>query len=175
MKKVIVLSVVVAAVILAIGTAGAKKTAEEKGDDLLIEKQAETDAGKIGRQMRSMPEKGKLPDKGKRKWMDRGMMYKMQEKKLAEKLAKKEKEHGLFIAELTAIKKLAEEEKAPKTAERLQKLIDKRKGIFEKSTKGLRDQLTKVRQQAEKLAQEKEDAPKNKIKEQKAPVEKDEK
>jgi len=89
-----------------------------------------------------------------REGMVRGMMHAEQLKRLDEQIKGKRERHNSFIGELKAIKKLALQEKASKTAERLQELIDKHTGLFNEEVRKFEERRDRIKEQAEKQAQE---------------------
>ena len=89
-----------------------------------------------------------------REGMARGMMHAEQLKRLDEQIEGRRERHNSFIGELKAIKELALQEKASKTAERLQELIDKHTGLFNEEVKKLEERRDRIREQAKKRAEE---------------------
>lgn len=69
--------------------------------------------------------------------MDREAMYK-------EMVNRRMEVHQESLGELKAIKKIAEEENAPKTAEAIQKLIDKKDGEFKQELERLTQQRSRA-------------------------------
>ncbi len=67
---------------------------------------------------------------------------------------RREEEHKKAIAELEEIKKIAESEKATKTVEALQKMIDKKNADFKKSTEDMEKRRTERMEQVRQRQQE---------------------
>ena len=82
------------------------------------------------------------------------MMHAGQLKRLDEQIKDRRGRHNSFIGELKAIKKLALQEKASKTAERLQELIDKHTSLFNEEVQKLEERRDRIKELAEKRAQE---------------------
>ena len=82
------------------------------------EKMEKTEAQQLDPKTRSMPRRGSRPDRSQM---------------LRERMEKQMKVHKAALKELEDIKKIAEEEGATKTAEALQKLIDKKDAQFKKN------------------------------------------
>ncbi|RKY12393.1 MAG: hypothetical protein DRP65_01450 [Planctomycetota bacterium] len=89
-----------------------------------------------------------------REGMVRGMMHAGQLKRLDEQIKDRRGRHNSFIGELKAIKKLALQEKASKTAERLQELIDKHTSLFNEEVQKLEERRDRIKELAEKRAKE---------------------
>jgi hypothetical protein len=91
--------------------------------------------------------------KKEREEMARGMLHREQLRKLDKQLEQRRGEYERFVGELKAIKELALQEKATKTAERLQKLIDIRTGLFNEDVRKMETKRAKIREQVEKQAE----------------------
>lgn len=83
-------------------------------------------AGKTPKQRGAAGVRERVPSAAGRNRMNREQRYKQM-------LAKRAEVHQKQIAELDAIKKIAEEEGAKRTAEAIQKLIDKKKADYKKT------------------------------------------
>ena len=89
-----------------------------------------------------------------REEMTRGMLHTEQLRKLDDQIEEKSGRHNRFIGELKAIKELALQEKAAKTAKRVQELIDKHTGLFNEDVRKLEQRRGRIREQAEKYGEE---------------------
>ena len=113
-----------------------------------------TDVKQMNPRSRSMVPRGSRPDRSQM---------------LRERMQKQMEVHQAALKELADIKKIAEEEGATKTAEALQKLIDKKDAKFkenlQKFEKARRDRALKLQEKAKTKAKEvKEADPDTKIK-----------
>jgi hypothetical protein len=88
-----------------------------------------------------------------REEMARGMLHREQLRKLDKQLEQRRVEFERFVGELKAIKDLALQEKAAKTAERLQRLIDIRTGLFSEDVRKMESKRDNIREQVEKQAE----------------------
>ncbi|MBM4104047.1 MAG: hypothetical protein FJ263_08345 [Planctomycetes bacterium] len=67
---------------------------------------------------------------------------------------KREEEHKKAVAELEEIRKIAESEKATKTVEALQKMIDKKNADFKKATEESENKRAEMQQRMDQLQKE---------------------
>jgi hypothetical protein len=91
--------------------------------------------------------------KKEREAIARGMVHREQLRKLEAQLEQRRVEYKRFVGELKAIKDLALEEKAAKTAKRLQRLIDIRTGLFNEDIRKMETKRDNIREQAQKRAE----------------------
>jgi len=156
MRKSTVSIVVLVLALMALGTAQAKNE-KPKGKDkakspVSVEPAAEKKPEELGRRKRlGGAETARRRD---REQMARGMMRAEQLRKLDEQIEAKRGRHNEFVGELKAIKELALQEKAEKTAERIQKLIDKHTGLFNEDIRKLEQRRDRIREQAQKYSEE---------------------
>ena len=108
----------------------------------------------LGRRKRINPEEAIARRRRDREEMARGVLHTEQLRKLDEQIEEKRGFHNNFVGELKAIKELAVQEKAEKTAKRLQELIDKSTGQFDKDVEKLEQKRARIREQIEKHSQE---------------------
>jgi len=156
MRKSIVSIVVLLLAMMALGPAQAKNE-KPKGKDkakppLPVQPAAEKKPGELGRRKR-VPGAETARRKG-REQMGWGMMHAEQLRKLDGQIEARRNRHNEFIGELKAIKELALQEKAEKTAERIQKLLDKHAGLFNEEIRKLEQRRDRIREQAQKYGEE---------------------
>ena len=152
--------VVSIAVLLMVMTAGGVASAQEvkkkdKGKSktpLLVQPRRLTPE-ELGRRKRVNGAEAGAERRKQREEMARGMLHREQLRKLDRQLEQRRGEHERFVGELKAIKDLALQEKAAKTAGRLQKLIDIRTGLFNEDVRKLETKRDKIREQVEKQAE----------------------
>lgn len=152
---------VVSIVILLVVTSAARAAPAEKEkgkgktQDVIVVKPEEgkTPEG-LGRRARLSGEEMRAEQRRGRDEFARGIMHKEQLRKTNEQIEKRRGEHEKFVGELKAIKKLALEEKAEKTAKRLQELIDKSTGRFNEDVRKLEQKRDRTREQIEKQAEQ---------------------
>ena len=130
MKKLMLLVVIVLGVTLGFNVASAKKDKEQGSDsEMKRQENREKMLEQFEQRRRGRPETPGMPGvpRGRegRPRMNREMMQKQQLEAIDKQIAGKRKIHEEFVGELKAIKKVALEEKAKRTAEKLQQLIDK--------------------------------------------------
>jgi len=142
-KKTIELALAVCLIsALVMAETSTEKEAEQKckGVRVPASRQRQEDATRVSPHRRGAP-------------MDRRQVYE-------ERLAKQTARHKEALAELEAIKKIAEEEKAPRTAEAIQKIIDRKDAEFKQKAEQFeqqrRERFEQVRQRtAERSARKK--------------------
>lgn len=86
--------------------------------------------------------------------LNRGMMQQQQLKVMQDQIAKKRQDFEQYAAELKAIRKMALEEKAKKTADYIDKLLERKEGELAAEVKVSEDRLKQVQEQMENLAKE---------------------
>ena len=125
MKRCVVSIVILLMVALVAGTvlAEKKKVKGKAKQPILVQPGVKKVPEKLGRKRRMSSEEGRAERKRDQEEMYRGMAHKEQLRKTNEQIEKRRGEHERFVCELKAIKKLELEEKAEKTAKRLQELI----------------------------------------------------
>jgi hypothetical protein len=154
-------TVSIAILLLAMMSLGTALAEEEKPkgkgkvkSPILVDPAAEKTPEELGRRKRIGSAEAKAERRKNREEMARGMLHAEQLRKLDDQIEEKRGQHDKFIGELKAIKELALQEKAEKTAERLQGLIDKHTGLFNEDVRKLEQRRDRIREQAEKQAQE---------------------
>ena len=158
MRRYVVSIAVLLMVMTAAGTASAQEEKEKgKGKSksplpLLVQPKGRKTPEELGRRKRDGTEVKEKHRRG-REEMARGMLHKEQLRKLDKQLEQQRGEFERFVGELKAIKDLALQEKAAKTAERLQKLIDIRTGLFSEDVRKLETRRDNIRKQVEKQAE----------------------
>jgi hypothetical protein len=156
MKNRTVLILILVLVMTAIGSAWAKDKKPESKAKSPVSVQA--GAGKtpeeLGRRSREIGDETAVDLRRERDGMARGLMHAEQLRKLDEQIEDKRGRHNKFTGELKAIKELALEEKAEKTAGRIQDLIDKSTGQFDEEVRKLEENRDRIRELAEKQGQE---------------------
>jgi len=162
MKRCIVSIVILLVVALAARAVPAEK---EKGkgkgkgkgkaqDVILVQPEEGKATEDLGRRARLSGEEMRAERRRGRDEFARGIMHREQLRKLDEQIDQRRGEHERFVGELKAIKKLALEEKAKKTANRLQELIDKSTGRFNEDIRKLEQKRDRTREQMEKQAEQ---------------------
>jgi hypothetical protein len=132
-----------------------KKKGKGKAEQpILVQPRVEKSPEKLGRRGRMSSEEARTERKRDQEEMYRGMAHKEQLRKTNEQIEKRRGEHEKFVGELKAIKKLALEEKAEKTANRIQQLIDKSTGRFNEDIRKLEQKRDRTREQMEKQAEQ---------------------
>jgi len=86
--------------------------------------------------------------------LNRSMMQQQQLKVMQDQIARKRQDFDVYAAELKAIRKMALEEKAKKTAEYIDKLLERKEKELAAEVKVSEDRLKQVQEQMEKLAKE---------------------
>ena len=158
MRRYVVSIAVLLMVITAAGTASAQEEKEKgKGKSkspLLVQPKGRKTPEELGRRKRvgGAAEAG-AKHRREREGMARGMLHREQLRKLDKQLEQQRGEFERFVGELKAIKELALQEKAAKTAERLQRLIDIRTGLFNEDVRKLETRRDDIRKQVEKQAE----------------------
>jgi hypothetical protein len=152
---------VVSIVILLVVTSAARAAPAEKEkgkgkaqDVILVQPGGRKAPEELGRRARLSGEEMKAERRRGRDEFARGMMHREQLRKLDEQINQRRGEHERFVGELKAIKKLALEEKAEKTAKRIQELIDKSTGRFNEDVGKLEQKRDRTREQIEKQAEQ---------------------
>ena len=156
MRRYVVSIAVLLLVMMAVGTVPAK---DEKGkgkakSPLSVQPGARKKPEELGRRKRIGGTEAETERRRDREQTARGMLHAEQLRKLDKQLEEKRDQHDKFIGELKTIKELALQEKAEKTAERLQGLIDKHMGLFNEDVRKLEQRRDRIREQAEKQAKE---------------------
>jgi hypothetical protein len=156
MKRCVVSIAILLVVALVAGTVLAeKKKGKGKAEQpILVQPRVEKSPEKLGRRGRMSSEEARTERKRDQEEMYRGMAHKEQLRKTNEQIEKRRGEHEKFVGELKAIKKLALEEKAEKTANRIQQLIDKSTGRFNEDIRKLEQKRDRTREQMEKQAEQ---------------------
>ena len=156
MKRCVVSIAILLVVALAAGTVLAeKKKGKGKAEQpILVQPRAKKAPEKLGRRRRMSSEEARAERKRDQEAMYRGMAHKEQLRKTNEQIEKRRGEYEKFVGELKAIKSLALEEKAKKTANRIQQLIDKSTGRFNEDIRKLEQKRDRTREQMEKQAEQ---------------------
>lgn len=154
-------TVSIAILLLAMMSLGTALAKEEKPKDegkakapILVRPAAEKTPEELGRKRRIGSAEAEAERRRDREEMARGMLHTEQLRKLDDQIEEKRGRHNRFIGELKAIKELALQEKAAKTAERIQELIDKHTGLFNEEVRKLEQRRDRIREQAQKYAEE---------------------
>ena len=160
MKKLMMLVVIVLGVTLGFNVASAKKDNDkEQGSDSEIKQQENREKmlEQFEQKRRGRPDTPGIPGvpRGRegRKRMNRETMEKQQLETIDKQIAGKRKIHEEFVGELEAIKKVALEEKAERTAEKLQQLIDKKGKKFAETIEKYEERRQKLQDQFKKRAE----------------------
>jgi len=143
MKKCITLSIVLLTVAMLAQTVTAGEAEEDK-KARTIQRWAERDRGPAIRREESGRKLVERKESHKRIMRDRSMKGQMEN--FEKQFEKSRQVHETFIGELVAIKQLALKENAPKTAERIQQLIDKKNKEFDKSTEKFQQRRDQIRE-----------------------------
>ncbi len=156
MKRCVVSIAILLVVALVAGTvlAEKKKGKGKAKQPILVQPRVKKAPEKLGRRKRMSGEEAGAERKRDQEEMYRGMAHKEQLRKTNEQIEKRRGEHKKFVGELKAIKKLALEEKAEKTANRIQQLIDKSTGRFNEDIRKLEQKRDRTREQMEKQAEQ---------------------
>lgn len=154
-----VVSIAVLLLVMMVSETAPAKEEKSKGKDkakspLLVQPGARKAPEELGRRKRVGSAEAGAERRRDREEMARGMLHTEQLRKLDEQLEEKRGRHNGFVGELKAIKELALQEKAEKTAERLQELIDKSTGRFNEDVRKLETRRDRIREQVEKQAKE---------------------
>jgi len=130
-------------------TAPGAKTATEQAADPRTSRPKRTD-------MRELREPGpvRTAPRAMPPELNRGMMQQQQLKVMQDQIAKKRQDFEQYAAELKAIRKMALEEKAKKTADYIDKLLERKEGELAAEVKVSEDRFKQVQEQMEKQAQE---------------------
>lgn len=155
MKRCII-SIAVLLVVVATVTVPAAEDDKQKGkaEGISARKQDVKRLEGPGRLRRIRGEEARAERTRGREQQVRGIAHAEQLKKLSEQIKKKRGEHKEFVDELNTIKKLALEEKAKKTAKRLQQLINKSENEFKEEIEKLEQRHAKIKEQVEKQAED---------------------
>ena len=157
MRRYVVSIAVLLMVVTAAGTASAQEEKQKgKGKSespLLVQPRGRKTPEELGRRKRVVGAEAEAEHRRGRDEMARGMLHREQLRKLDKQLEQRRGEHERFVGELKAIKELALQEKAAKTAERLQRLIDIRTGLFNEDVRKLETRRDDIRKQVEKQAE----------------------
>ena len=153
MKKRLISIVVVLSIILASG-AGFGEDEQEKSEAKVKPPTKAKEFGLGQRPKGSTRMKDERDETRMR--MARGMMHEQQLKAVQKQIDQQRKIHEELVGELEAIKKLAAEEGASKTSERLGRLILKRNNKFAESVKKFEEKREKIREQIKKQEQNRE-------------------
>jgi hypothetical protein len=148
-------------VVTAAGTASAQEEKQKsKGKStsplkspLLVQPKGRKTPEELGRRKRIVGAEAEAEHRRQREGMARGMLHREQLRKLDKQLEQRRGEYERFVGELKAIKDLALQEKAAKTAERLQRLIDIRTGLFNEDVRKLETRRDDIREQVGKQAE----------------------
>ncbi len=157
MRRYVVSIAVLLMVMTAAGTALAQEKKEKgKGKSrspLLVQPRGRKTPEELGRRKRVDGAEAGAEHRSRREGMARGMLHREQLRKLDKQLEQRRSKYESFVGELKAIKELALQEKAAKTAERLQKLIDTRTGLFNEDVRKLETRRDNIRERVEKQAE----------------------
>ncbi|MHC5059968.1 MAG: hypothetical protein ACYTFK_02640 [Planctomycetota bacterium] len=157
MKRYLVSIVVLLIVITAAWASAAKEEkpkSKRKAKSALSVQPPGAEAPEFSRRRRISSAEAREERRMERNEMARGLLHKEQLKKLDMQIEQKRSEHEKLVGELKAIKKLALEEKAAKTAERLANFIDIQTGLFDENIRQLESKRDNINQQVEKQAQD---------------------
>jgi len=154
-----VVSIAVLLLVMMVSETAPAKEEKPKGKDkakspLLVQPGARKSPEELGRRKRVGSAEAGAERRRDREEMARGMLHAEQLRKLDKQLEESHGRHNRFVGELKAIKELALQEKAEKTAERLQELIDKSTGRFNEDIMKLEQRRDRIREQVEKQAKE---------------------
>jgi len=106
---------------------------------------------KIDEIRRSRPERGRRAvEEGKNLGSGRGRMHQQQLKQIEKRIGEQRAEHDAAVNELNEIRQLALEEKATKTAQRIQQMVDRKNGKFQESIRHLEKTRERIREQIQK-------------------------
>lgn len=158
MRRYVVTIAVLLMVMTVAGIALAQKE-KEKGkvkseSPLLVQPSGRKTPEELGRRKRGGgAAKAGAEQRRKREEIARGMLHRERLRKLDKQLEQQRGEFERFVGELKAIKELALQEKAAKTAERLQRLIDVRTGLFSEDVRKLETRRDNIREQVKKQAE----------------------
>jgi hypothetical protein len=156
MKRCVV-SIVILLVVASVARAGPAEKNKGKGkaqDVIVVKPEKGKTPEDLGRRARLSGEEMKAERRRSRDEFARGMMHREQLRGLDRQIEEKRGGHERFVGELKAIKKLALEEKAKKTANRIQELIDKSTGRFNEDIRKLEQRRDNIVEQVEKQAQQ---------------------
>ena len=159
MRRYVVSIAVLLLVMMAVGTVPAKDEkskgkGEAKKSPLSVQPGARKSPEELGRRKRIGSAEAEAERLRNREKMARGMLHAEQLRKFDDQIEDKRGRHNRFVGELKAIKELALQEKAEKTAKRLQELIDKSTGQFNEDVRKLEQRRDRIREQVEKQAKE---------------------
>ncbi len=158
MRRYVVSIAVLLMVVTAAGTASAQEEKQKgKGKStspLLVQPKGRKTPEELGRRKRIVGAEAEAEHRRQRGEMARGMLHREQLRKLDKQLEQRRGEYERFVGELKAIKDLALQEKAAKTAERLQRLIDIRTGLFNEDIRKMETRRDDIREQVGKQAEE---------------------
>ena len=159
MRKYVVSIAVLLLVMMVSETAPAQDEKSKGKNDkakspLLVQPGARKSPEELGRRKRVGSAEAGAERRRDREEMARGMLHAEQLRKLDKQFEESHGRHNRFVGELKAIKELALQEKAEKTAERLQELIDKSTGRFNEDVRKLEQRRDRIREQVEKQAKE---------------------
>jgi len=143
MKKCITLSIVLLTVVM-FAQAVTAGEAEEDKKARAVERLVQRSRGPSMYRKESGRRLAERKESHKRIMRDRSMKGQMEN--FEEQFEKSRQVHEAFIGELVAIKQLALKENAPKTAERVQQLIDKKNTEFDKSTEKFQQRRDQIRE-----------------------------
>jgi len=157
MRRYVVSIAVLLMVMTAAGTASAQE-GKQKGkgkskSPLSVQPRGRKTPEELGRRKRVVGTEAEEKHRRQREEMARGMLHREQLRKLDKQLEQRRGEHERFVGELKAIKELALQEKAAKTAERLQRLIDIRTSLFNEDIRKLEARRDNIQEQVEKQAE----------------------
>lgn len=154
MRRHVVSIAILLLVTMASGTAPAKdeKPNRKAKSPLSVQPVARKAPEELGRRKRVGSTEAEAGRRRDREEMARGMLRTEQLRKLDKQLEESRGRHNRFVGELKAIKELALQEKAEKTAKRLQELIDKSTGRFDEDVRKLEQRRDRIREQVEKQA-----------------------
>jgi len=157
MKRLTVSIAILLLAMMSLGTAGAKEEkASNKGkkSPISVRPTPNKTPEDLGRRKRVGSAEAEAERRREREEGARGMLHAEQLRKIDDQVEDKRGRHNRFIGELKAIKELALQEKAARTAERLQELIDKHTGLFNEEVRKLEQRRDRIREQAQKYAEE---------------------
>lgn len=159
MRRYVVSIAVLLLVMMAVGTVPAKNekpkgNGKAKKSPLSVQPETRKTPEELGRRKRIGSAEAEAERRRDREQTARGMLHAEQLRKLDDQIEEERGRHNRFVGELKAIKELALQEKAKKTAERLQELIDKSTGRFNEDVRKLEQRRDRIREQVEKQAKE---------------------
>ncbi len=140
-------------VMTAAGTILAQEGKGKSKSPLSVQPRGRKTPEELGRRKRISGAEVEAEHRRQREDMARGMLHREQLRKLDKQLEQRRVEYKGFVGELKAIKELALQEKAAKTAGRLQGLIDIRTGLFNEDVRKLESRRDDIRKQVEKQAE----------------------